>query len=140
MKPNTMRGIFALIGVLILVVIAYKVVYPMFKKRKEKFYSGPQVTVAYYFMPGCGHCQSFDKSGEWSKFIEDSQKVDFATITPVKKDGTNADNVDPAHKDIVKRGFPAFVIDKGNGNVTSYDKLPRTSAAILEATKAFVAA
>jgi hypothetical protein len=134
-----MLGVAALIGFILVAFLAYKYLLPLLRKR-EAFNSRPQVTVAYYFMPGCGHCETFDESGEWTKLTTEAPNAPFAEITTKRVNGTVAANVDPAHKDIVSKGFPAIVIDKGNGVVTSHDKGPRTSDAILESVKAFVAA
>lgn len=127
---TTFRAFVAFALIIVIAVVMYKYVVP---RMREGFTTSQPVTVTFFFMPGCGHCEEVDKSGEWTTFAEAAPKNN---IVAKKLDGTVKENLGD-YANMVK-GFPTFIIDKGNGKFMAYNG-DRTSAALLAAVKKFVA-
>ena len=121
-RPNLLRGMFALLGLLIVSLLLYFIVI------KENFQNNP-TTIIFYYMDGCGWCEKMKP--EWKKCEEKASSKGLNT----KK--INANDADPSElKKLNITGFPSFVIDKNNNKTLYPSDEPRTAEGLINyATK-----
>lgn len=116
-NPNLLRGMFALLGLLIVSLLLYFIVI------KENFQNNPP-SITFYYMNGCGWCEKMKP--EWKKCEERAKTEGFITRK------VEASDADPNElKKLNITGFPSFVIDKNNNKTIYPSDEPRTADGLI---------